>query len=121
MNIPSSSPALFPSIRKRLQFSPSYISAVDHQTINLSAPVHPDRRQLPRRRAAALAREVRNPLTCIDLSIDMLKSSASAAERKVYLEIIARSSKRINVLIKELLECQEVDSISQTNLSQTHY
>lgn len=111
MNIPSSSPAEFPSIRKRLQFSPTYVSAVDHQTINLSAPVHPDRRQLPRRRAAALAREVSNPLTCIDLSIDMLKSSASVAERKVYIDIIARSSKRINVLMKELLECQEVDNL----------
>jgi signal transduction histidine kinase len=112
MNI-SSPPGMFPSIRKRLLISPSYDSSMDHsamghQAINLSAPSNPDRRQLPRRRATALAREVRNPLTCIDLSIEMLNSAVTDPELKVYMEIITRSSKRINQLIKELLECQEV-------------
>jgi signal transduction histidine kinase len=107
MNV-SSSPGMFPSIRKRLLTSPSYNSAVNDQTINLSAPSNPDRRHLPRRRAAALAREVRNPLTCIDLSIEMLNSAVTDPELKVYMEMITKSSKRINQLIKELLECQEV-------------
>ena len=82
MNI--SSPALFPSVKKSSIIFPSY------------------------EKGALLAREVRNPLTCIDLSIDMLKSSVTDTERKVYMEIITRSSKRINQLIKDLLACQEV-------------
>jgi signal transduction histidine kinase len=114
MNV-SSSPAMFPSIRKRMLISPSYNSAMDDQTINLSAPSNPDRRHLPRRRAAALAREVRNPLTCIDLSIDMLSSAVTDPELKMYIEMIMKSSKRINQLVKELLECQEVGALSQTH------
>ena len=110
----SSSHSTFPSIRKRLLISPSYFSAMD-QTINLSAPSNPDRPHLPRRMAAALAREVRNPLTCIDLSIDILNSAVTDPELKVYMEIIMRSSKRINRLIKELLECQEVGTLSPTH------
>lgn len=62
-----------------------------------------------------MAREVRNPLTCIDLSIDMLKLAVTDAERKVYMEIITRSSKRINQLIKELLECQEAGTYAETH------
>jgi signal transduction histidine kinase len=95
-------------------------SAVDHpamddQTINLSAPSDQDRRHLPRRRAAALAREVRNPLTCIDLSIEMLNSAVTDPELKVYVEMITRSSKRINQLMEELLECQETGTLSETH------
>jgi signal transduction histidine kinase len=119
MTVPSS-PLMFPSIRKRLLISHAYDAAIDHsamghQAINLSAPSNPDRRHLPRRRAAALAREVRNPLTCIDLSIDMINSAVTDPELKVYMEMIMRSSKRINQLIKELLECQEVGTPSQTH------
>jgi signal transduction histidine kinase len=110
----SSSPAVFPSIRKPLLPFPSYDTAMDNQAINLSAPVGANRRSAPGRRAVALAREVRNPLTCINLSTDMLKSAVTDAERKVYIDLIAKSSKRINQLIKELLECQEVSAPSQT-------
>jgi signal transduction histidine kinase len=113
-------PSIFPSIRKRLVVSASYNAAMDNtamddQPIDLSAPSNPDRRHLPRRKAAALAREVRNPLTCIDLSIDMLNSAVTDPELKVYMEMITRSSKRINQLIKELLECQEIGTPSQTH------
>ena len=116
----SSPPSLFPSIRKRLLVSASYNAAMDHsamedQTMNLSAPSNPERRHLPRRRTAALAREVRNPLTCIDLSIDMLNSAVTDPELRVYMEMIAKSSKRIDQLIKELLECQEIGTHSQTH------
>ena len=83
MNV-SSSPALFPSVRKSSIIFPSY------------------------EKSALLARDVRNPLTCIDLSIDMLKLSVTDEERNGYMEIITRSSKRINQIIKDLLECQEV-------------
>jgi nitrogen-specific signal transduction histidine kinase len=112
-------PSLFSSIRKRLLISHSYNAAMDHSAIddqktNLSAPSNPDQRKLPRSRAAALAREVRNPLTCIDLSIDMLNSAVTDPELKAYMEMITKSSKRIDQLIKELLECQEIATPSQT-------
>jgi signal transduction histidine kinase len=84
MSIPSSSPLTSPAIGKSSIIFPSF------------------------EKAALLAREIRNPLTCIDLSINMLNSAATDPELKVYMEIIKRSSKRINELLKELLEAQEV-------------
>ncbi len=87
---------------------------MDDQPINLSAPSNPDRRKLSRSGAAALAREVRNPLTCIDLSIDMLNSAVTDPELKVSMEMITKSSKRIDQLMNELLQCQEIATPSQT-------
>jgi signal transduction histidine kinase len=103
----STSPAMFPSTRKPLLSFNSYDSAMDQQAINLAGSAIQSRRNAPGRRVGALAREVRNPLTCIDLSVDMLNTAVTDAERKVYMDMIAKSSKRINQLIKELLECQE--------------
>jgi signal transduction histidine kinase len=111
MNV-SSSPTLFPSVRNRLLISSSYNSAMDQQRMNLSTPLI--QRRSPRLNAATVAREVRNPLTCIDLSIDMLNAAVTDPELKVYMEIIMRSSKRINQQIKELLECREVSTSSYT-------
>jgi signal transduction histidine kinase len=110
----SSSPAVFPSARKPLLSFNSYDSAMDQQVINLAASPYQGRRSAPGRRSVALAREVRNPLTCINLSVDMLSASVTDPELKVYIEMIAKSSKRANQLIKELLECQEVSANSHT-------
>jgi signal transduction histidine kinase len=110
----STSPAKFPSTRKPLLSFSSYDSAMDQQAINLAASPIQSRRSAPGRRAVALAREVRNPLTCINLSVDMLHAGTTDAEQKVYIDMIAKSSKRINQLIKELLECQEVSAQSHT-------
>jgi signal transduction histidine kinase len=63
----------------------------------------------PFRLASALAREVRNPLTSINLSIDMLRSSIMDSELKIYIDIISRSSMRINHLVDELLKYQEIE------------
>jgi signal transduction histidine kinase len=104
----STSPLVFPLIGNPFVIFPG-------QAINLFAPADPNRLDFPGRRAAALAREVRNPLTCINLSVEMLKTAVTDKELKVYTDIIARSSNRINRLIKELLECQEVGALSHTN------
>jgi len=54
--------------------------------------------------ARVIAHEVRNPLTNIDLSTGHLENlSLLPEDRKVFLEIISRNSKRINQLINELL------------------
>jgi len=54
-----------------------------------------------------LAHEVRNPLTNIDLSMEMLLAGVTDQERKTYMDIIMRSSMRINELMNELIKCQQ--------------
>jgi signal transduction histidine kinase len=54
--------------------------------------------------ARVIAHEIRNPLTNIDLSASHLENEKLGAEdRKTFLDIIARNSRRINELINELL------------------
>jgi signal transduction histidine kinase len=54
--------------------------------------------------ARVIAHEIRNPLTNIDLSASHLDSDSLAGEdKKMFLEIISRNSRRINELINELL------------------
>jgi signal transduction histidine kinase len=55
----------------------------------------------------ALAHEVRNPLTNINISLELLDSAIRDIELKPYLNIIARGAKRINDLILELIGHQE--------------
>jgi signal transduction histidine kinase len=57
--------------------------------------------------AFALVHEVRNPLTNINLAIEMLGSAIQDNQLKIYLDIITRSSIRINSLICDLLKHQE--------------
>jgi signal transduction histidine kinase len=63
----------------------------------------------PARFITALAHEVRNPLTNINLAVDMLAFVVNDDEPKLYLDIIRRSSARINHLIGDLLKYQEPD------------
>ena len=55
--------------------------------------------------ARAIAHEVRNPLTNINLSVDQLRTEEESdqEERNVFYDMISRNSHRINVLITELL------------------
>jgi signal transduction histidine kinase len=54
--------------------------------------------------ARVIAHEIRNPLTNIDLSASHLENDKLDGEdKKLFLDIIARNSRRINVLINELL------------------
>lgn len=64
--------------------------------------------------ARVIAHEIRNPLTNIDLSAGHLENDRlSGDDKKTFLDIIARNSRRINELINELL--------SATKFTDLHY
>ena len=65
----------------------------------------------------ALAHEVRNPLTNINLAVDMLECADKDDDPKLYLDIIRRGSARINHLICELLKYQEPDKAQESRYS----
>jgi signal transduction histidine kinase len=67
--------------------------------------------------SSALAHEVRNPLTNINLAIDMLTSAFLGADQKIYVDIIKRASFRINGLVTELLTSSEPGEICFDNQS----
>jgi signal transduction histidine kinase len=52
---------------------------------------------------SALAHEVRNPLTNINLALEMLTSTMLDDDQKLFLDIAKRGSSRINGLITDLL------------------
>ena len=83
------------------------------QSANLFKSLPPSKivQKQPSRFASALAHEVRNPLSNINLAVEMLKSIIRHDDQKIYLDIITRSSIRINDLIKELLKYQQADEV----------
>jgi len=71
----------------------------------------------PARLVTVLAHEVRNPLTNINLAVDMLECADKDDDPKLYLDIIRRGSARINHLICELLKYQEPDKAQESRYS----
>ena len=66
----------------------------------------------PARFVTALAHEVRNPLTNINLSVEQLKPEINSEDANIYLDIIARNCGRIDGLISELLDLSRPAEIS---------
>jgi len=58
-----------------------------------------------------LAHEIRNPLTNINLSIEVLEHEMPDDSLKIYFDIIKRSSLRINDLLNEVLKYQPADKV----------
>jgi signal transduction histidine kinase len=58
-----------------------------------------------------LAHEIRNPLTNINLSVELIEAEVKNDDLKLYIDIIKRSSVRINGLINELLRYQQTDEV----------
>ncbi len=60
-----------------------------------------------------LAQQVRNPLTCIYIAVEMLESEVNVNDRKLYMDIIKRGSLRINNLVNELIKSQTADELQK--------
>ena len=58
-----------------------------------------------------LAQEIRNQIGHITLSIEMLDSLIENNEMKTYLDVITRSSIRINHLLNTFLLCQQMKDV----------
>jgi PAS domain S-box-containing protein len=59
-----------------------------------------------------MAHEVRNPLNNIMLSVEQLRPSLEDEERKIFIDIITRNSKRIGDLISDLLNSARPRDVS---------
>ena len=58
-----------------------------------------------------LAHEIRNPLSTINLAVEMLKITNNEDEKSACLDIIMRNSLRINDLLTDLLKSYQLDEI----------
>jgi len=91
-------------------FSSASSSAIpDQHGDHLPFPTTKSRRSP--RFVSTLAREVRNPLTSINLSVDVLQSAITDTELGLHLDIILRGSERIDRLINEILDCQGLEEV----------
>lgn len=59
-----------------------------------------------------LAHEIRNPLSNITLSTEQLEQNGKTAESQMYIDIIHRSTKRIDGIISELLNSSRAGEMS---------
>ncbi|MEO6134235.1 MAG: ATP-binding protein [Ginsengibacter sp.] len=63
--------------------------------------------------ARVIAHEVRNPLTNINLSVEQLRSEEPGSENsKLFFDMIARNSDRINVLVSDLLNASRTTELN---------
>src|SRR5688500_4692113 len=90
----------------------SYIETATDNKNHFTSWVEPGLvKDQPSQFVSALAHEIRNPLANINLSVGILQSAIKDDELKTYLDIIIRSSIRINHLINDLLQYQKADEM----------
>ncbi len=108
--------------RKIIKMNPVQIS---HKVIQLLSDQLSERqlkpvssklvRKSPDKFAAALVHEIRNPLTNINLAVEILKSELNDESREMYLDILLRSASRINIAVTDLLNYFQADEIEFEN------
>lgn len=81
------------------------------------ATLRMEKRGVADRLVHVLAHEVRNPLNNINLSLEQLVPEIQHTDTKIYVDIIHRNSKRIESIIKELLNTSRPAEIVQSPLS----
>ena len=73
------------------------------------------KQEQPNQIVSALIHEIRNPLTTINLAVQMLRSPTRSYDRTLYQDIIMRSSTQINDLITDLLRSWQSDEVQPGN------
>lgn len=100
-------------IYPKLTFTPDAPKkAADNYNLNLVCKAPKTMNNITGQFVSILAHEVRNPLTNINLSVDLLELEVLDDDKKKYLDIIRRSSMKINGLINLLIKQQQDDVIS---------
>lgn len=66
---------------------------------------------------AGLVHELRNPLTTINMALELLKPLAGEDDQKILLDIIKRGSQKLNTLVNELLLQQHFEQIKAEKYS----
>jgi signal transduction histidine kinase len=89
-----------PEVSPQIIEQQSYSPFVNKLRVVTPLPVS---KKKPGEFVSALAHEVRNPLSNINLAVEMLKSLVSNDDQKTYLDIIKRGAGRINDLVTDLL------------------
>jgi signal transduction histidine kinase len=64
--------------------------------------------------ASLITHEIKNPLNCILLSLEMFLAGVLKDDAEVYLSIIKRSSLRINDLVNELIKYKAAGELNST-------
>ncbi|OSZ77534.1 hypothetical protein CAP36_14235 [Chitinophagaceae bacterium IBVUCB2] len=81
-------------------------------------PDEASKAKLPVIFTTALLHEVRNPLTNINMAVEMLAAMNLGEEEKEYLEIILRSSNRINSIVTDLVieQHSKIDQVEEFSI-----
>jgi signal transduction histidine kinase len=98
------------------------ITSKPQRPFSLTAPPLPAEKKKSNHAGGSIntmAHEIRNPLTNINLAIEVLKDCARNEEEKAYLDIIKRSSARINDIVSLLLHSQNGNGVER-NLNSVH-
>jgi signal transduction histidine kinase len=93
---------------------------VDASLIADDIKLHPEKiekilQKDPNKFTTVLAHEIRNPLTNINLSIQLIENEMKNEALNIYVDIIKRSSLRINELLNEVLKYHPDDKVSVEN------
>ncbi len=94
----------------------SVIIDASHNSYNTSDE-NESYQNLPVPFASIFAQEIRNPLTNILLSVEILAPDLKSEEQKLYLDVISRNADKINHLIAEFLKYQISDESNAENIS----
>jgi signal transduction histidine kinase len=95
----------------------------DMQVLKPSAPIFIEKtapvvlKDLPGKFVTVLAHEIRNPLTNINLAVEMLSAQIQDEALQTYLDIIMRGSLRINSLLNELFAYQQQNEVKTARYS----
>lgn len=108
---------------RRIPFHDSFIDFASQVNSSIDNNNHYPARIVPavsktnHSQLVAMAHELRNPLTDINLSVAMLEAVLQDRDLKMYLDIIMRSSIKVSDLITEMLKWEQGDKLQEEQYS----